>query len=357
MDSFTQIALGACIGQAIGYRKFGIKALVFGGLGGLIPDLDVITTPLTDEFGSWKYHRHITHSLWFGPVLGYLMGWGLWRHYGRQAGHLIPWIAIMGLSLFTHPLLDLFTIYGTQLLAPFSSYRFEISGVSIIDPIYTLTLLLAMALPFSARLRPYAQTLASIALTLTTAYLFYGWYINTKADSLARIQLEKEQIAYQDLDVFTTMFQPYLRRVVVREENQLRVGFVSTFAPSPIIWQCQTQAPFPVRQAILETEEGKLLNWFSGENLSISEVSQKGEIFVTDARYGVPGESLFGWWGLNFKITTDEDGRVHAHYLSYARLEIKKADSELIVNLFRAAYGLPNHFMMTESTGCSSTTP
>jgi inner membrane protein len=45
MDSFTQIALGACIGQAIGYRKFGIKALVFGGLGGLIPDLDVITTP------------------------------------------------------------------------------------------------------------------------------------------------------------------------------------------------------------------------------------------------------------------------------------------------------------------------
>jgi hypothetical protein len=57
--------------------------------------------PLTDEFGSWKYHRHITHSLWFGPVLGYLMGWGvvatLWkagwpsnsvdRHHGAKPLH------------------------------------------------------------------------------------------------------------------------------------------------------------------------------------------------------------------------------------------------------------------------------
>lgn len=41
MDSLTQIVLGAACGEAILGKKIGNKALLFGAIGGTIPDLDV----------------------------------------------------------------------------------------------------------------------------------------------------------------------------------------------------------------------------------------------------------------------------------------------------------------------------
>ena len=41
MDSLTQIILGAACGEAVLGKKIGNKALLFGAIGGTIPDLDV----------------------------------------------------------------------------------------------------------------------------------------------------------------------------------------------------------------------------------------------------------------------------------------------------------------------------
>lgn len=352
MDTFTQIALGACIGQAIGYKKFGNKALIYGGLGGLIPDLDVFLTPFMGEFGGWKYHRHFTHALWFGPVVGGIMGWGLWRYYGRQMGHLWPWVAIMVLSILTHPLLDLFTIYGTQLLAPFSTQRFEISAVSIIDPIYTVILLLAMLMRELKPFRGRAQGLASAALLLTTAYLFYGWSINTKAEQIAMAQLEAQKIPYSDVRAFTTIFQPFLRRIVVRQgDEEIRAGFVSIFSPQPIKWGCTTQMDGRVQNAVLQTDEGQLFDWFSMGNLAFLKGDTPDTIIVSDARYGIPGKSLFGWWGQMYKISTDKSGNVTASYLSPFHFD-RDSSWHNIKHLFRAAYGLDNDFLLKSDDGC-----
>ena len=46
MDSLTQIVLGAACGEAVLGKKIGNKALLFGAIGGTIPDLDVFVGPL-----------------------------------------------------------------------------------------------------------------------------------------------------------------------------------------------------------------------------------------------------------------------------------------------------------------------
>ncbi|MGB1248508.1 MAG: metal-dependent hydrolase, partial [Chitinophagales bacterium] len=46
------------------------------------------------------------------------------------------------LALFTHVLLDAFTTYGTQLLLPFSDKRISFDSINIVDPVYTIPLLL-----------------------------------------------------------------------------------------------------------------------------------------------------------------------------------------------------------------------
>ena len=47
MDSVTQIALGAAVGEAVLGRKIGNRAMLWGAIAGTLPDLDVFV-PLGD---------------------------------------------------------------------------------------------------------------------------------------------------------------------------------------------------------------------------------------------------------------------------------------------------------------------
>ena len=47
-------------------------------------------------------------------------------------------------SIFTHPLLDCCTTYGTQLFQPFSDYRVGFNNVAVADLFYTLPFLLCL---------------------------------------------------------------------------------------------------------------------------------------------------------------------------------------------------------------------
>jgi len=49
MDSFTQIALGAAVGETVLGKKVGNRAMVWGAVGGTIPDLDILANFVTDE--------------------------------------------------------------------------------------------------------------------------------------------------------------------------------------------------------------------------------------------------------------------------------------------------------------------
>ena len=112
MDPLTQWLLGASFGQALYGRALGRKALVWGAIVGMAPDLDVVANPVS-PMAEWLWHRGPTHALWFGPVVGPAIGWMLWKWKG---GRLRDWVGLAIVSLLTHPLLDVFTTYGTQLL-------------------------------------------------------------------------------------------------------------------------------------------------------------------------------------------------------------------------------------------------
>src|SRR5690606_35200903 len=90
-------------------------------------------------------------------------------HPGYSAMRL--WLCIW-LVLTTHILLDAFTTYGTQLFWPLSTPPVAISSIFIIDPLYTIPLLLAV---LGGLLYPLRQTgwlrAQSVALLLSSLYL------------------------------------------------------------------------------------------------------------------------------------------------------------------------------------------
>lgn len=315
MDTLTQIALGATIGQAVGARRLGRSAVLAGAVGGLIPDLDVLVVPMLGPLAEWQYHRGVTHALFFAPLLAPALGWTSWRlaRWRRpESAAAAPaaratWTWVWLLALLTHPLLDLFTVYGTQLLAPLSATRFAIPAVAIIDPAYTLLLLAALLVGWRATLERGARA-AMAALAVSTLYLFFGWSQNDAAERIARAQLAREGESTASVQAYPAIFQPFLRRVVVERDAGVRVGFVSTLAPSAIRWTCLARPAEPRVAAVADSEAGRVLAHFAAGRLWPRLVPLDGgavEVRLTDLRYGFPGDTIAGWWGIEATVGAD----------------------------------------------------
>jgi inner membrane protein len=349
MDIITQGVLGAAVGQAGFSGKLGRRALGWGAVIGMLPDLDIIVTATSNPFAEILYHRGITHSIWFGPVIGPVLGYLLWCYYSHRDS-LSSWIGLSIWALVTHPLLDLFTVYGTQLLAPLSNHRFSLSAIPIIDPIYTGLLTLSIIFGCLYHRRIWASiTVASIALTLTSGYLFYGLAQNEDAYTYAQDQLKEEGRPHGDVRVYTTMFQIFLRRIVVHFPDEVWIGFVTTWAPKKIIWHKQPQAPEAVRAAILNHPYGKIYRWFTSDELILRPYnSQNGsnqndstQWDMLDGRFGLPGSTLLGIWGR--RVTMQSDGTVQDDFPGF-RVPLNMALSEY-ESIWKAAFGKGDLFL------------
>ena len=86
MDSLTQLALGAAVGEAVAGKKLGNKAMLWGALAGTIPDLDIITGLWMDDIESMAFHRGITHSIVFSILFPILCA-GFARWYYNKKPH------------------------------------------------------------------------------------------------------------------------------------------------------------------------------------------------------------------------------------------------------------------------------
>ncbi|MEN1958645.1 metal-dependent hydrolase [Luteimonas changyuni] len=181
MDSLTQIVLGGAVAAAIAPAVHRRAALAAGAVLGTLPDLDSLPLLLLtdDPVALMTLHRGASHSLFVLPVLG----WLIWTFFRRRGGRVADapgrWLWAIQLALLTHPLLDAFTVYGTQLLWPLPLPPVMWSSVFIIDPLYTIWLLLACVAAFFLRERVAAQRALVAGLVLSTAYL--GWSLAAKA--------------------------------------------------------------------------------------------------------------------------------------------------------------------------------
>lgn len=175
MDPLTQGLLGAAAAQAVCGRRLR-HAWLPGAVGGLIPDLDVLISSASDPLLAIEYHRHFTHALAFIPIGGLIAAapWLLRRRYRPEWK---PIVAAATVGYATHGLLDACTSYGTQLLWPFSSQRIAWDIVAIIDPIFTLALLLGVLWAALCGTR----RAAAVALLFCLAYLGSGWLQRERA--------------------------------------------------------------------------------------------------------------------------------------------------------------------------------
>jgi inner membrane protein len=225
MDSLTQLALGAAVGVAtMGRRTVAWKAALWGGIAGTLPDLDVFIDH-GDAIREMTFHRTETHALFYltlaAPLLGALAAkasgeWALWRR----------WMLAMWLALVTHPLLDAMTVYGTQLLLPFSDNPLGVGSIFIIDPLYTLPLLIGLGVALVRRDKAGLACVRS-ALMVSTAYLGWSVLAQWHVHGIARDALAARGLPTAQVLVTPTPFNTVLWRVVAMREGGYEEGFYS----------------------------------------------------------------------------------------------------------------------------------
>ncbi len=295
MDTLTQITLGASLGEAVLGRQVGRQAALWGGICGLLPDLDVLV-PLGDAVKSFTYHRGATHSIFVLSALTPLLVYLILKLRPALAGHRRRWYLLVWLALVTHPLLDCFTVYGTQIFWPLQTPPVMWSTIFIIDPLYTLPLLggLLAALILSRR-RDRGHLLNTAGLIVGSLYLAWSVGAKLQVTATAEAALERQGIVYSRLLTGPTPFNTLLWRILVMDEGGYYEGFYSLLDDTPHI----SFARYGSRNDLLAGIEGhwpvQRLQWFTRGFYAVH--NRSGSVVMTDLRMGLEPSYVF-----NFRV-------------------------------------------------------
>ncbi len=299
MDSVTQLALGAVVGEAVAGRRLGRKAALWGAVLGTLPDLDVLIR-YADPVADFTRHRSFTHSLLLmalcTPLLARLLGgWhGSWPAERRS------WLLLVFFCLTTHALLDACTVYGTQLLWPLDSTPRGLGNLFIIDPLVTLPLLTGAGCALATRKR-WASRVNLAALTLVLGYVAWSFLARELALQRARQALEPDGLAAAPMHALAAPFNTLLWRVVVMEEGGYRVGWTSLLDQNRTIRFHRYPSAQVLQEPLASSASLQRLRWFTGGFYALRE--QQGQVIFTDLRMGIEGAYAF-----EFIIGTHRDG-------------------------------------------------
>ena len=249
-------------------------------------------------------------------VLVGLFSYRLWKNYVQKEQDEVnldfkTWYLLIFVSTVTHPILDSFTTYGTQLFQPFSNYRVAWNNISVADPLYTIPFL--GFLIWAAFLNPSHKSrkvIMWVGITLSSLYMLWTFVNKHQVNTVFEESLEKEAIEYERYMTSPSILNNILWHCVAEGDSSFYVGSYSLLDEEAIIKDMQT---VPKNENLVEgTEEDhtvQTLRWFSdGYNGFMP--SEDGSIQVNDLRFGGfnddwndPDTYIF-----HFNIERQEDG-------------------------------------------------
>lgn len=273
MDPLTHLTLGACTGELLLGKKFGKKAMLWGALAANLPDVDTATGLFVPGDEALWLHRGITHSLAFALLAGLLLAYLFSRWYSRIGFGWFAWLFCVEIGL--HDLLDTCTSYGTGLLEPFSHERFSFHLLYVVDPLFTMPLILATLLLLIRKAGDVSRPKwATGAIGVSLLYVGAAVYCKSRLDPSATLTTPAP---------FTT----FLWYDVRQADNGYFTGYQSIFDKSPVRYTF-----YPRNNRLLKHNEPYLIQFADGYYT----ISGSGNrLYFNIIRFG----QIQGWAGKN----------------------------------------------------------
>jgi inner membrane protein len=346
MDSLTQMVLGAAVGEATLGKKVGNRAMMWGAVAGTLPDLDVIANFFMSPIDALAFHRGITHaaivclfgalilgwlvhrlykyekhkwvaaSSWFATglllsgsiffsggisigksvfsvLLLALLGYFIYKRYQRPSYNTDidattgDWQRLFWWALITHPILDCFTTYGTQILLPFTDKRVSFDNIAVADPLYTLPLIFGLLLAIR---RPANDKMRSVlnwwGLGLSSVYMMFTLVNKQYINHIFTDSLQKQGIEYERFMTTPTILNNVLWSGIAESDSVYYYGQYSLFdSKKEFVLQKISKNHELIEKPLKTDLTLQTLKWFSNGYFHVK-VPEPGKLFWFDLRFG-----------------------------------------------------------------------
>jgi inner membrane protein len=315
MDLVTQAVLGSTLAQS-GSRSTETRlATGIGFAAGLLADADALIRSSSDTLLTIEYHRHFTHSIFFIPIGALIAAILLWPIVRKR----IVFKRLYRFTLLGYCLsgfIDACTSYGTHLLWPLWDGRISFHLIAIVDPVFTLVLIIALVFAFKRRNKNYARA----GLLLAGLYLCLGFIQLQRAETVIESLALERGHQIERMIVKPTFGNILLWRSIYEYEGHFYIDAVRVGIDDRLY------SGKSIMKFVLE-RDGKNIPKGSVLYNDIQRFSTFSDGFIAwhpdhadvlgDVRYSVRPDGLTFLWGIELDLT---DPGKHANFAVYRDL-------------------------------------
>ena len=330
MDPLSQATIGAAAAQSVTKKADLARIGLIGALAGMAPDLDVLIQSSTDPLLQLEYHRQFTHSFVFIPFGALLCAIAFWPFMRRHMNFRAIWLTALA-GYATHGLLDACTTYGTLLLWPFSDARIAWNTISVVDPLFTLPLLVFV---IAAGVKK-SPLIGRLSIAWVAFYLSIGIIQEERALVAGEALATQREHGPVDVSAKPSFGNLLLWKTVYEYDDQfwvdaVRAGVSVTIIEGDHVKRLDLKAEFPwLDPKSQQARDIERFRWFSNDYLA---VDRDDTLLVVDMRYSHLPNEIKGLWG----IRLDPNAPADEHVTWITR---RSADSERFEHLWAMLKG------------------
>lgn len=239
--------LGAALARATAPRRSRLDSrerLTLGALGAAFPDIDFAGFLVDPLAFLAEWHQGPTHSLVLLPLWAAALGGGF-AALTRRTPPDAETILVCALGLASHIVTDAITAYGTALFYPLSASRVGLGTAFVIDPIFSLIVLIALvaAVP-SAR-----RGIAAVGLAVLGCYVGALSVLQRQALDLGSAAARARGLALSEIVALAQPFSPFNWKLIGtsgehRYEAYLNLAGHPPLMPSGLPWLRRVAAAY-----------------------------------------------------------------------------------------------------------------
>ena len=318
MDILSQAVVGSCASQSLTQtqQKY---AFIVGAVSAVLPDLDVFIRSETDPLLFLEYHRQFTHSLLFVPIL-VLLSTSIFYVILKKKLYFKQIYLFSLFSVLTHGLLDTCTSYGTQLLWPFSDERLSWNIISIIDPLFTIPILIGTSLGVYYKTALYSR----ISLLFLLIYLSFGVVQHNRAEKVIYKLAEESKHEVERFIVKPSFGNQILWKGLYQSGdyyyvNAIKLGTDTQIFKGDSIKVLDLEREFPwLKSTDQHYKDIERFRIFSNDYLA---VDPKDPYTIIDVRYSFLPNKIRLMWGIRLHPPNSKQPHEHVRYVVDNKLD------------------------------------
>lgn len=303
---------------------------MIGAIAGMAPDLDVFIRSASDPLLALEFHRQFTHSLFFIPLGGLLCSVLLHPLLGRRWQlRYRQTLALSMIGLATHGLLDVCTTYGTKLLWPFSEQRYALDIISVVDPLFTVPLLMLVGFAAVTKQRRYAGW----ALLWGAAYLALGYIQHERAERMGLALAQSRGHVVLRLEAKPSFANLIVWKIIYETDQHFYVDAVKPGLFKSRVWhgeqvqKLNIQRNFPWLNPT--SQQARDIQRFAELSANFLALDPRNRQRIGDVRYAMLPQQIMPLWGIQLTPAAD----VGTHVSFYTQRDDAGAAAKRITSM------------------------